>query len=206
MDEEERQHVQELLNIYRRRFNVLQKQAARYGARTPADILLELEDLQAQIDTQSARLGLPASSAPVGITTLHGPATTEEEAIHKRAHSFIFSSFAFQWLALALVSIALTFLVLALVATLYGYPPSDISDFNHVVFTNVQVAPILLGLIISSVQWLALKRYNVKLIYWATGNVVIWGIMSLAARDVFIPLLSNLLLGVLLRWQAASQS
>jgi len=49
MNSDEVEHLHELLKIHKRRVNVLEQQAAKYGINCPPEIKLEIEDLQEQI-------------------------------------------------------------------------------------------------------------------------------------------------------------
>jgi hypothetical protein len=46
MDAEQRAHLEDLLNTYRRRLRPLEKQAATFGVRTDAHVLIEIEDIR----------------------------------------------------------------------------------------------------------------------------------------------------------------
>jgi hypothetical protein len=69
MDEEERQHLEELLRVYRRRLRSLEKQAAQFGARTDAQVLSEIEDVRDEILRIKSQLGgmfiAPTSNTPI---------------------------------------------------------------------------------------------------------------------------------------------
>jgi len=49
MNSDEVEHLQELLKIHKRRVNVLEQQAAKYGINCPPEIKVEIEDIQQQI-------------------------------------------------------------------------------------------------------------------------------------------------------------
>ncbi len=49
MEDEEREHLTELLRLYTRRLRPLEKQIAAYGMRTPPDIIIEIEDIKNNI-------------------------------------------------------------------------------------------------------------------------------------------------------------
>ena len=53
---------QKLLTIHRRRLNILKEQAALFGANTPPHILLEIEDIEAQIAALES--GQPTDTPP----------------------------------------------------------------------------------------------------------------------------------------------
>jgi repressor LexA len=56
MDDDEKQHLLDLLRIYRRKLRLLQRQVAIYGPRTSPDVLIELEEVEAQITHILAQL------------------------------------------------------------------------------------------------------------------------------------------------------
>src|SRR5262245_23991141 len=60
MDEQERQHLEELLQNYRRRLRPLEKRESYEGPRTPPEILMEIEDIRTKIAGIEIRLN-PAS-------------------------------------------------------------------------------------------------------------------------------------------------
>src|SRR6266508_2090058 len=49
MDEDTRQHLEDLLQTHKRRLRVLEKQAAQYGTRTDPQIIMEVEDIQHEL-------------------------------------------------------------------------------------------------------------------------------------------------------------
>ena len=56
MDDEERQHLEDLLESYHRRLRLLEKQEALLGPRTPPEILIEIEDTRIRIKQIGSRL------------------------------------------------------------------------------------------------------------------------------------------------------
>jgi len=49
MNSDEAEHLHELLKIHKKRVNVLEEQAARYGINCPPEIKIEIQDIQEQI-------------------------------------------------------------------------------------------------------------------------------------------------------------
>ena len=49
MNADEVEHLRELLKIHKKRLNVLEEQAAKYGINCPPEIKIEIEDIQEQI-------------------------------------------------------------------------------------------------------------------------------------------------------------
>lgn len=62
MDDQERQHLEDLLHMYRRRLRPLEKQEALLGPRTPPDIHMEIEDTRDKINQIEAHLLHSATS------------------------------------------------------------------------------------------------------------------------------------------------
>src|SRR5215208_6805150 len=63
MDAEERQHIEELLQAYKRRLRVLEKREAETGITTDPAVVNEIADLRAKIDELTTRLSTTSRKA-----------------------------------------------------------------------------------------------------------------------------------------------
>lgn len=64
MDDEQRQHLQLLLQTYQRRLRYLEQQVATFGPRTPPEVRIEMNDVEAEIARVTAELHAdPAGAA-----------------------------------------------------------------------------------------------------------------------------------------------
>lgn len=89
MDEEERDHLEELLRVYRRRLRSLEKQAAQFGARTDAQILSEIEDVRDEILRIKNELeGM--SSAATSNTPVHSANSVPKDKLRHDEGSGVF--------------------------------------------------------------------------------------------------------------------
>jgi len=71
-DDAERQHLEKLLRTVRRRLRPLQEQAALFGPRTPPEVHIEIEDIQAEIvKLETALKAKDALLSPPPLTPFH---------------------------------------------------------------------------------------------------------------------------------------
>jgi hypothetical protein len=71
MEDEQRQHAQEMLRITQRRLHKLEQQAALKGTDTPPHILIELEDVRAEVTRLQAELEQHSPSGETGTLLPH---------------------------------------------------------------------------------------------------------------------------------------
>ena len=67
MEDDERQHLDELSRTYRRRLRYLEQREALLGVSTPPEILIEAEDIRGKIDLIGQKLA-PATASKVEVT------------------------------------------------------------------------------------------------------------------------------------------
>src|SRR5688572_4418181 len=83
MNDDARTQLQELRQVKRLRFNVLEQQAARQGYNTPAEVQIELEQLRTEIAGIDAQLGaLAALRLPEPVADFVGRADAIERLEH----------------------------------------------------------------------------------------------------------------------------
>lgn len=70
MDDLERTHKRELLTIHRRHRQALEVQAATMGVRTPAEVRLQIQDCQRQIDQLERELGPGTEESEMTVTAI----------------------------------------------------------------------------------------------------------------------------------------
>lgn len=88
MDKKEREHQEQLLEQYRRRLGKLEQQAARKGYSTPPEVLTEIEDIKAKIESIREALGAASAKA-----TTHNQPSSPPPVV-SRANPFTLS----EWL------------------------------------------------------------------------------------------------------------
>jgi hypothetical protein len=76
MDKDDRQHLEKLRKVLTRRLRVLEMQAARFGGSTPADVILETEDLREKIAEIDAKLPEPR------LLPVHVGVSSSEKVLH----------------------------------------------------------------------------------------------------------------------------
>ena len=65
MDEQQREHLKDLRRRHERRLRELERQAATFGASTPPEVRIEIEDIHAEITRIDASLDRPPAVEPV---------------------------------------------------------------------------------------------------------------------------------------------
>ena len=79
-------NIEKLIQIHRRRLQVLQEQQAIKGLETPPSILLEIEDIKAKIEKlQIERKANSHSSVHSSAVLEHQGVTTDDKMVHARA-------------------------------------------------------------------------------------------------------------------------
>lgn len=144
MDDEQRQHLEGLLQTHFRRLRPLERQVAQFGARTDPQVLNEIEDIRKEILRIQRELGISeASSDPIDPMGPYLHQGTVELPLPTLSDH--------RWLWLIVVGIAVFFLSLTLLWAIRSSPPLGNTPQSLLAPTAIVPTTLILTVIPSTV-------------------------------------------------------